>query len=350
MRNTVRWVDVAQSLTRRVTPRREIPTEFLLVCTGGINHLIFLAAQLERFRLALGGADVPLVILADHAAGAASFLFDDRAEIVFVDMKKLGEDSGYRARRLSEMFQSHFKGVVSLDYHRHPYLDESMVEATQRPSMAMMPAPLPGLDEVLANNAKYYKNRFDCGLPGTPISLRWVELAFQLSAESPDLPAATPYHLDTALLPEPVACETPTVVLQPFSPDLARQPSSEFFAAVLDAVPADHVILLLGAPELLERSSDINDLLELPNVSLENTDLARALPIMRSARLMIATESAPMHLAAIAGIPTVGIAVDVGNGDILPYPQGGGPENARILIGDDASAEAVAAAVREALT
>lgn len=349
MKNTVRWVDFAQNVSRRLTHRQERPREFLLICTGGADHLVFLAAQLERFRLALGGPDVPLVILARHDAVAASFLFDDRAEVMTVDMERLGEESGYRANRLSEMFQSNFKGMVSLDYHRHPYLDEALIKAAQRPAMAMKPAPLAGLDAVLADNASLYQNQYDSGLAGTPIPLRWAAFGTHLSADDPDLPVATPYCLSDDLLPEPAALAKPTVMLQPFSPEVSRQPPAEFYGPVLEEVPDDHQVLLVGAPELLERTPEIKALLERPNVALENTDLARALPMMRAARLVIAVESAPMHLAAISGVPTLGIATDAATGDILPYPHEGGPANARILIGNAASADAVAVSVREML-
>ncbi len=352
MRNIVRWVDLAQKLSYRFSFRQDRPVEFLLISTGGAAHLVFLAAQLERFRLALGGPDVPLVILTRHDAGAASFLFDGRAEIMTVDMERLGDESGYRANQLGTMYQSHFKGIVSLDYHRHPYLDEALVKAAQRPAMAMRPAALAGLDAVLAENASLYQDQFDSGLVGTPIPLRWAAFGTHLSADDPGLPAATPYDLSDDLLPEPAAIERPTVVLQPFSPDVSCQPSADFYGSVLDAVPDDHQVSLLGSPELLERTPKIKALLERPNVALENTDLARALPMMLAARLVIAVESAPMHLAAISGVPTLGIVADEGNGDVLPYPLEGGPAKARILLGcgdDAASAEVAASSVREML-
>lgn len=349
MKNTVRWVDFAHKLSRRVSPRGGKPTEFLLICTGGSNHLVFLAAQLERFRLALGGPDIPLVILTRHDARAAFFLFDGRAEIMTVDMERLGMESGYRARYLSEMYQSNFKGIVTLDYHRHPYLDEALIKAAERPSMAMKPATLGGLDSALAENSVLYQNQFDSGLVGTPIPLRWAAFGMHLSADDPDLPVATPYRLSDELLPERAALDKPTVVLQPFSPDVSRQPPVEFHGPVLDVVPDDHQVLLLGNAELLERTPGLKALLDRPNVTLADTDLAHALPIMRAARLAIMVESAPMHLAAISGVPTLGVASDAGNGDVLPYPDKDGPENARILMGDGASAEAVAAAAREML-
>jgi hypothetical protein len=36
--------------------------EFLLISTSGAPHLVFLAVQLEHFRLALGGSEIPLKI------------------------------------------------------------------------------------------------------------------------------------------------------------------------------------------------------------------------------------------------------------------------------------------------
>lgn len=347
MRNTVRWVDKAQKFSQRFTPRNNIPEEFLLICTGGASHLVFLAAQLERFRMALGGADVPLVVLARHDAGAAFFLFDDRAEVMTVDMERLGEESTYRGNRLSEMYQSHFKGMVTLDYHRHPYLDEALIKSARRPAMAMKPAPLFGLDQALANNAEFYQNQFDCGQPGTPIPGRWNNFAFSLSGENSDLPAANPYRLDDGLLPDAVVFETPTVLLQPFSPDPSRQYPAGFYGPIIDALPGDCQVLLLGDQQLLERTPDIKALLERENVSLEETDLARAMPMMLGARLVIAMDGAPMHLAAISGAPTLGLAPDAGNGDLLPYPQDDGPGNTRILIGDDVNADAAIATVRD---
>ncbi len=349
MRNTVRWVDFAQQLTQRLTNRNERPEEYLLICTGGTSHLVFLAAQLERFRLALDGPDTPLVVLARHDAGAAFFLFDDRAEVMTVDMERLGQETSYRGTRLSEMYQSHFKGIVSLDYHRHPYLDEALIKSGQRPAVAMKPAPSAGLDKALAENATIYQKQFDSGLTGTPIPTRWAAFAGFLSSDDPDLLAPSPYRLSDEQLPEPTTFETPTVLLQPFSPDVPRQLSADFYGAVLDAIPADHQVLLLGDPELLERTPDIKGLLERGNVSLQKTDLARALPMMLAARLVIAVDSAPLHLATLSGAPTLGLAPDAGNGDILPYPLGEGPKNARILIGDAITSDSAAAMVRDLL-
>jgi len=350
MKKTVRWVDLAQKFSRSMTHRQSIPREFLLICTGGTDHLVFLAAQLERFRHALGGPKVPLVVLARHDAGAAEFLFDDRAEVMTVDTDRLGQDSGYRANKLSEMFQSNFKGMVSLDYHRHPHLDEALITAAQRPAMAMKPAPLDGMDEALAENAALYQNQFESGPVGTPIPLRWEAFATHLSADDPDLPDASPYRLADDVMPEPAAFGTPTVLLQPFCPDVSRQSSVDVYTTLLSTIPDGHQVLLLGSTALLDRTPEYKVLLERPGVVLEEVDLARALPMMRSARLVIAAESAPMHLAALAGVPTLGIARDAGDGDTLPYPENNGPDNACILLGDSMSAEAAVSAVEGLLT
>lgn len=349
MKSSVRWIDVAHKLTRKMTFRNATPEEFLLICTGGPGHLVLLAAQLERFRSALGGADVPLVVLASHDSGAVEFLFDNRAEVTTVDVERLGEDRGYRANKMSEMYQSNYKGMVSLDYHRHPHLDEALVKSAQRPAMAMKPASLAGLDGELAENAALYQRQIDSGPAGTPIAERWVTFGYDLSGEDPDLPAATPYRLDAALLPEPATFDQPTVLLQPFSLDPSRQAPVEVFQAALDAVPDDHQVLLLGNDDLLDRTPGYRALLERSNVSLEDTDLAKALPMMLAARLVIASESAPMHVAAVAGAPTLGFAQDTGNGDILPYPETNGPANTRILIGDEVNAAAAASAVKDIL-
>lgn len=349
MRNTVRWVDFAQKLTQSLTNRNERPEEYLLVCTGGPSHLVFLAAQLERFRLALGKPETPLVVLTRHDAGSASFLFDGRAEVIAVDMDRLGQEASYRGTRMSEMYQGHFKGVVSLDYHRHPYLDEALIKSGRRPAIAMKPAPLAGLDKALAENASFYQKQFDSGLTGTPIPLRWAAFAGFLSSDNPDLPAPSPYRLSDEQLPEPTVFEMPTVLLQPFSPEVSRQLPADFYGAVLDAIPSGHQVLLLGDTELLERTPDIKKLLERGNVSLQKTDLARALPMMLAARLVIAVDSAPLHLATLSGVPTLGFASDAGDGDILPYPLEEGPKNARVLIGDAITVDDAVAVVRDLL-
>lgn len=349
MKKSVRWVDWAQKFTRKLTMRQDAPKEFLLICTGGADHLVFLAAQLDRFRLALGGARVPLVVLARHDAGAAEFLFDGRAEVIYVNLDRFGDESGYRANKMSEIHQSNFIGVVSLDYHRHPDLHDALVMAAQRPARAMKPAPMPGLDDALAERGALYQAQFDSGSAGIPLPLRWEGFGFDLAAEDPDLPEASPYRLSDDLMPEPAVLEKPTVLLQPFCPDPARQPAAGLYGPVLDAVVDGHQVLLLGNESLLDRTPELRRLLERPGVALLETDLAGALPIIRGARLVISAESAPMHLAALAGVPTLGLVSDFGNGDTLPYPETNGPANARVLVVNETDDTRVADAVRELL-
>ncbi len=349
MKPILRLADMVHMLTRKVTHREERSEEFALICTGGVSHLVFLAAQLERFRLALGGPNVPLVVLASHETGAAHFLFDDRAEITTFDFDRLGEDRTYRANSMSEMFQSYYKGVVNIDYHRHPDLQEALVGATQRPAMAIKPAPLSGMERQLEECASLYQTQFDSGPVGTKIPERWENFGFVLSGEDPDLPAATPYSLSADLLPEAVVFERPTVLLQPFCPDPSRQMPADFYGPLLDALPDDYQVLMLGDSSLLERTPDLKSLLDRDNVSLEETDLARALPMMLGAKLVIAMDGAPMHLAVISGAPTLGLAHDAGNGDLLPYPADRSPALARILIGDEINAETAIASIRELL-
>ncbi len=320
MKNSMRRVDFIHSITRYFMMRQEPNEQYLLVCGGGAEHVVLLASQLERFRLALGGKRTQLAVLIREDAMAAAFLFDGRAEVISIDFERFSTQPNYRANTMTGLLEGNFKGVVSLDYVRHPWVDEAMIRACRRPAMAMKPAPIsdPTLSAALESNASLYKTQFDSGAPGLHIAERWADFADYLSAAESRTPVDL--QLDEALLAPAAVLDKPMVFLQPFCRDGARRPSAEFFAALIDAVPVDHDVVMPCTDDLLTANPDLQVLASHNRVSTKNIGLSTALPLMRAAKLVIAAESAPMHIALLGGMPTLALASAAYWGDTLPYP------------------------------
>lgn len=327
MRLLTALVDLRQRLRRR-SERPGAPHGILLISSGGLGDTVLLATLFERFAgLAAEGEPVTLILRQDAAAMA--FLFNGIATVETVDYGQLDRQAAYRQEILSDLHDRHVRLAVSLDYLRHPHLDEALIAACDAPTAyAMQPRRWAKYDPALARNRRLYSDLFDSGPAHLDKVIRWQRYAdWLLGTQTPPAVLCLPAHC----LPEPAAPQQPTVFVQPFSAVSRKQVQPDFLARVLEAVPANWQIRITGAPADMDRNPTYAALLNAPRVTFDARSFKELLPDLRTARAVVSVDTAMLHLAAAAGVPTMGLASAAYVGEIVPYDTAIAPDNVRIL-------------------
>ena len=326
MRLLTALVDLRQR--RRRDRRRGTASGLVLVSSGGLGDTVLLATVFDRLAgLAEPGERLTLVLRRDAAAMA--FLFDGVAEVECVDYARLDRFAGYRATTFDALYRRHARLAVSLDYLRHPHLDEALVAACGAPTtLAMKPRPWAKYVTELRRNQARYTALFDSGPAHLDKVLRWQRFAdWLLKAETP--PA--PIRLPARCLPPAAALAVPTVFVQPFSAVARKQVPPAFLARLFEVVPAGWHIRLTGTPADLERQPAYAALLAPPRVAFDGRRFKDLLPDLLAARAVVSVDTAMLHLAAAVGVPTLGLASAAYVGEIVPYDPAVAPGNVEVL-------------------
>lgn len=327
MRLLTALVDLRQRRRRR-RPRAGAPRGVVMVSSGGLGDTVLLATVFDRFA-ALAEPGEPVTLILRRDAGAMGFLFDGIAHVEAVDYRRLGRDAGYRARTLAALYDRNARLAVSLDYLRHPRLDEALIAALAAPATrAMEPRPWAKYDKALARNRGLYGSLFDSGPVHLDKVVRWRRYADWLTG-TPRPPS--PVRLPAARLPDAEPEATPTVYVQPFSAVARKQVPPAFLARVLEAVPPGWHVRLTGATADLARNPAYNALLDPPRVVFDDRSFKDILPALRAARAVVSVDTAMLHLAAAAGAPTLGLASAAYVGEIVPYDPAVAPDNVTVL-------------------
>lgn len=303
----------------------------LFVAGGGLGDAVLLSHVFPRLlSMARAGEVVALVLRRDAAKMA--FLFPSEVEIHAVDFDRLRRQAGYRRATFATLYRAHYRLAVSLDYLRHPDLDEALIAAAAADTaLAMAPRPWPKHDPALSRNRRLYTRLFESGPPAGDKLLRWARFADWLTGSTAPSPIA---RLPDERLAPPAALEAPTVVVQPFSAVRAKQIAPDLWRAIFAAIPPNHRILLTGTPGDLEGNPSCRALLDLPRVAFEPATFQALVPLLRAARLAVSVDTALMHLAIAVGTPTLGLASAAYVGEIVPYAPETTPPNAHFLYHD----------------
>jgi hypothetical protein len=314
----------------RRRPRPDAPRGVLFVSSGGLGDTVLLAHVLPRF-LRLAAAGEPATVLLRRDAAKMAFLFPPGTAVESVDYGRLLGSLAYRRRTFARLRGANFRRVVSLDYLRHPLLDEALIGACGAEAAAMEPRPWPKHDARLKANRALYARLYDSGPPVRDKVARWADYAGWLTGVREAPPIA---RLDAALLPPPAALPAPTVLIQPFSAVAAKQSRPALYRRLIEALPAGHRVRLLGAPGDIERNPEFAALLALPGVSFDGAGFAELVPTLRAAALVVSVDTALMHLAVAVGAPTLCLASAAYVGEIVPYAPEVAPPNMAVVYHD----------------
>lgn len=324
-------VDRILAFMRRRGGRSGPARGVLLVAAGGLGDAVLLAHVLPRF-LALAEPGEETTLLLRHDAAKMAFLFPPDVKTVAVDFARFLKNVAYRRATMAALYRAHYRRVVSLDYRRHPWLDEAMVAAAEAPeALAMAARPWPKHGRALDANRALFVRLYDSGPPVLDKVIRWTRFANWLVGRDDPPPRA---RLPDGSLPPPEAVAQPTVVLQPFSAVPAKQPALALWRATIASLPADFRAVVAGAPKDLDANPEYLPLLKLPNVAFDGRAFKDLVPTLRAARLVIAADTALMHLAIAVGAPTLGLASAAFVGEIVPYDPAVAPPNAHFLYHD----------------
>ena len=111
---------------------------------------------------------------------------------------------------------------------------------------------------------------------------------------------------------EMVPGEEPIVVVSPCAGNPERNWQPERYARVADHLVRAHglrvVVTASRAPEQIRFANEVCTRMQHTSLNLAgNTDLQQLLALLRRAQFMLSPDSGPIHMAAVAGIPAVGL-------------------------------------------
>lgn len=316
---------------RNAKQRPSAPSGVLLLACGGLGDTILLSHVIERFyQLAEPGEPISVLLRKDGAKTA--FMFPPGAETMAVDFGALRNNAGYRREVGNELYERNFRLALSLDYLRHPWLDEYLIDAANAgENIAMIAKPWRKYDHALNQNRAMYTRLFDSGGALVDKIARWTNFANWLNGTDTSPPVAL---VDPARLAPPVETADPYVMVQAFSAVKEKQCSPALIAHALDALPDDWKIIFTGAPGEDAANPEFSELLARPNTSYDDATFEDLVPKLRSAKLAISVDTAFMHLAISVGTPTLGLASAAYVGEIVPYAPESTPPNAHFIYHD----------------
>ncbi|CAA6605179.1 conserved hypothetical protein [Rhodospirillaceae bacterium LM-1] len=310
---------------------KESRSGVLLIAAGGLGDAVLLMAVLDRF-LALADKGEQVTLLMRKDAAKMGFLAPPELEILSIDFPRLKNDWAYRLACFRTLADRNLRLVVSLDYLRHPYLDEALIKACGACVRAAMKAkPWAKYQAELDANQALYERLYDSGGALADKVLRWAGFADWLTGRHSPPPVLA---LAESRMQPAATGLAPTVFIQPFSAVASKQCPPEFYIPLLEALPKDVKVALLGAPGDLERNPEFSRLLARPNLTFDARPFKDLLPSLRAARLVVSVDTALMHLAALSGAPTLCLASAAYAGEIVPYPAETCPSNVRFLMAE----------------
>ncbi|MBC8157816.1 MAG: lipopolysaccharide heptosyltransferase family protein [Rhodospirillales bacterium] len=316
MARLARLADAFHRLKRRIGSRSGTPSGILIVSSGGLGDTVLFALVLPRLAaMAKDGENITVLLRSDGAKTA--FLFDPKIEVLSVDFARLHRDTAYRWQQFDQLYRRNFRIALSADFLRHPHLDEALlVAAAAEQTLGMEARPWPKYDRQLQANRRYFDHLFDSGPVHVDKVVRWARFADWATGETAPAPKV---GLLAERLPEADGRDGDFVVIQPFSAVTDKQPSADVFGRIIEAIP-DHVTkLITGAPGDLDKNPDFASLLNRANVRFDDSRLEPLCGKLRRARLVVSVDTAVMHMAVVAGAPTICLASAAYVGEIVPY-------------------------------
>ena len=310
------------------TERSDPASGVLFLSSGGLGDTVLLAHVFDRFRqVAQTGEKISLLLRKDAAKMA--FLFGDDIAIEVVDFNKLRKSRKYRNDIFDGLYVANYRQVVSLDYLRHPKLDERLIQAcSASETIAMEPRSWAKYDKLLNENRKFYNRLYNSGPVHLDKVVRWGQFADWLTGTT-ELPAKI--GLPDALKPEPAALPRPAIVLIPFSAVKEKQSPAETYSQIIDSAPEGYDFVVAGAPDDLSKNPSFQPIMERENVYYDDSTFVELAPILRAADLVISVDTATMHLAAAMGAPTLCLASAAYVGEIVPYAPEITPDNVHFV-------------------
>ncbi|MBF0167817.1 MAG: glycosyltransferase family 9 protein [Alphaproteobacteria bacterium] len=302
----------------------------LLIEAGGLGDVMMLSCLIDVFRpLADAGEPITLVLRKESAKAAFTLPPDVRVEIR--DFYRLMTDSLYRFRTLADLRAQNFRKVVSLDWRRHPWMDDALLMAAAHGSAfsaAFHPKPWPKFGNALEKNARRLTQLVEAPRPARMIE-RWLFLAEALTGTKPP-PFSLRFHQTLLAVPaEPL--DRPTILFSPFVSSRDRQPLPDFWETLaLEFQEFD--IKLLAGPGDIERNLDFAGMAS--RLGVIERPFPDLLPLFKAARLVIATDSATMHLASLSGVPTLSLSAAAYQGEVLPHAKAYAPANLKVMVAD----------------
>lgn len=324
-------LDRLDLLALKFKSRTGTPDGVLLTVGGGLGDAVMLAHVLPRF-LALRRPGERVTVVMRRDAAKMAFLFPKDVAVETVDYGRLLKSGSYRRKIMAQLHAAHYRVAVSVDYLRHPRIDDILIAAAAAPeSAAMEPRSWPKHDRALQTNRKLYTRLFDSGPPLTDKIVRWARFAAWLTGVAAPTPTA---RLAAEALPAPAAVDRPTVVMQPFSAVAEKQSPPGLWRKIIETLPLGTHAVIAGAPSDLDRNPDYRPLLDLPNVNFDGSTFQEIVPLLRAARLVVSVDTAMMHLAVAVGAPTLCLANAAYVGEIVPYDPAVAPPNMHVVYHD----------------
>jgi ADP-heptose:LPS heptosyltransferase len=294
-----------------------------------LGDAVLLAHVFPRFtRLATPGEPICLVLR--HDAAKMAFLFRGQASVECVDYDRFQHSFLFRRATMKRLGATRWRIVIDTDFLRHPLRDERLVKKLKADEkLAMEPRAWPKYDRQLARNRAIYSRLFESGPDHLDKVVRWSNFANWIAGTGEPPPTA---RLPDERLPTPAApTGRPFVVLIPFSAVPGKQSLPDVFIDIVRRLPSEIDVVVAGAPDDPAKNPDFVPLLALPRVRYEASDFERLAPRLRAARLVIAVDTAAMHLAVALGTRTLCLASAAYVNEIVPYAPEITPPNVRFL-------------------
>jgi ADP-heptose:LPS heptosyltransferase len=193
---------------------------------------------------------------------------------------------------------------------------------------AMKARPWAKYDGQLQRGGARFTGLYDSGPVLSDKILRWAGFLDWLGGDgaSPDM------NFPLERCPPPKAnLNRPLILLAPFSAEKLKQCPAALYNEILDHLGGDYDVVLTGAPNDLDSNPQFKTLLKRPDTSFDGASFEDLAPSLRAAALVIAADSATMHLAVAMGAPTLCLASAAYVGEIVPYAAGITPANAHFI-------------------
>ena len=123
----------------------------------------------------------------------------------------------------------------------------------------------------------------------------------------------------------------PTVVFAPFSAVAKKQSPATLFDEIANQIPTGYDITIVGTNRDLTKNPDFESLLEQSNVRFDDCNFEVLTSILLEAQLVIAVDTAIMHLAVAVGVQTLCLASAAYVGEIVPYSPEILPKNVHFI-------------------
>ena len=303
----------------------------LIIAAGGIGDAILLAHLFPRFAgLAEDGEPVTLILRAD--AGKAAFLFSGLAQVLTVNFGRLRSSFRYRRRVFQALKHANYRRAISADYKRHPKLDEALILASGAQNISAMKArPWSKYDRQLQRGEACFTRLYDSGPVLKDKILRWTGFVEWLGGGADSTGGEPVLNFAPERCPLAAAIGRPLIILAPFSAEKLKQSPAALYARILDHVGGEFDVAITGAAADLDANPDFKALLERPNTAFDGASFEVLAPRLRAASLVIAADTAVMHLAVALGAPTLCLASAAYVGEIVPYAPEISPANAHFI-------------------